>query len=213
MSNYSIVIIIIIAVINIIIRVAKKSGQGQKSAKYNAFKTQINNNAKTQTLSQREVHARQNQQKFNLNNQNYQQPAPKPAYRPTPQPAFQGIPQANVQPKPQAKAQPKKRYSEGDPMNRKSLEGISLENRMQSHMHSNMKSRLTSRNITESSMGKGFAGEGCQEHYDIEIVGRKQSKKQGSRKGVNFSKNPYIQGIIMTEVLNRRNPQEKRRVY
>lgn len=63
MSNYSIVIIIIIAVINIIIRIAKKNGGNTQTTKFNMLKNQIND-AKTQTLSQREVHARQNHQRL-----------------------------------------------------------------------------------------------------------------------------------------------------
>jgi|GEM_PF-4366736 len=56
---------------------------------------------------------------------------------------------------------------------------------------------------TESSMKRGYAGEGCDEHYDMEIAYTKSTGKKSKKQSLHFSDNPIVQGIVMSQIIER----------
>ena len=71
-------------------------------------------------------------------------------------------------------------------------------------MHSTLKFSKDKKAYTESSMKSGFAGEGCDEHYDLNIEYTSPSTdKKALRQTLNFSDNPVIQGVVMAQILER----------
>ena len=82
------------------------------------------------------------------------------------------------------------------------VEGAKVEGLAQKH--STNKFRKNTVAATESSMKSGFAGEGCDEHYDMELAySDSSSRKASKRKTLDFSDNQILQGIIMSQVLER----------
>lgn len=82
------------------------------------------------------------------------------------------------------------------------VEGQKVEGIEQKHDTNKFSSKKLA--VTESSMQRGYAGEGCDEHYDMEIA--YSSNKNGmkaKRKPLYFSDNPIIQGVVMSQVLER----------
>jgi len=57
--------------------------------------------------------------------------------------------------------------------------------------------------VTENSMNKGYAGEGCDDHYDMDIAYTSGTRKIPRRKPLYFSANPIIQGVVMSQILDR----------
>ena len=128
------------------------------------------------------------------------------------------------EPKPQVqKVQPKPQYTErpmeGAALNRRSLEGTQMEGyRMEGHKvegyqmegrkdyykhPSERAPHKKERAAIESSMGKEFAGEGCEPHYRVRRKSTSARKRAGGRK-IAFNKDTVINGIIMSQVLTPR---------
>ncbi len=129
-----------------------------------------------------------------------QEPAPKAAPKPAPKP------QTFVRP------------GEGAALNRRSLEGtivegykmegqrvegFKVEGRKDYYKHPSEKSpHQKERAMIESSMGKEFAGEGCEDHYRIRR--KSTSRKRAGGKKIVFNKDTVVNGIIMSQVLTPR---------
>ncbi|MEX1377144.1 MAG: hypothetical protein AB1Z23_06680 [Eubacteriales bacterium] len=81
------------------------------------------------------------------------------------------------------------------------MEGTKVEGLSQ--MHSTLKFSKNKKAVTESSMKSGFAGEGCDEHYDMEIAYSKNASTGKPIQTLRFSDNPIIQGVVMAQILER----------
>jgi len=82
------------------------------------------------------------------------------------------------------------------------MEGTKVEGLEQKH--STNKFRPGSIAATESSMSSGFAGEGCDDHYDLELNYTGSIRKgRANTRPLYFSDNPLLQGIVMSQVLER----------
>ena len=121
-------------------------------------------------------------------------------------------------PKPETKPMMDTRYREGGRLNRPSLEGAKVEgHRVEGHVVEGHK--VEGRNdyykhpsaasphrieqvAIESSMGDEHAGEGCKTHYRIRRKSIKTRKAAGRKLAMN--KDMVINGIIMSEILTRR---------
>ncbi|MBN2879931.1 MAG: hypothetical protein JXN65_09920 [Clostridia bacterium] len=87
------------------------------------------------------------------------------------------------------------------------MEGAQVEGLTQKHRTGKFKP--DSYAAAETSMQPGFAGEGCDEHYDMEIEYSSVVKNRVNKNPLYFSDNPLLQGIVMSQVLER----PKRRQY
>ena len=82
------------------------------------------------------------------------------------------------------------------------MEGQKVEGLAQKH--STQKFKKNTFAVTESSMGAGYDGEGCDDHYNMQLVySDAGSRRTAKRKTLDFSDNQILQGIIMSQVLER----------
>jgi len=81
------------------------------------------------------------------------------------------------------------------------MEGTKVEGLAQKHR--TVKFKPGSHAVTETSMQPGFAGEGCDDHYDMELQYASVVKNRVNKNPLYFSDNPIVQGIVMSQVLER----------
>lgn len=82
------------------------------------------------------------------------------------------------------------------------MEGTQVEGLANKHSDSKFQKKGAAA-YTESSMQRGYAGEGCAVHYDASIKLSSTPSMRKAKRTINFSENPVIQGIIMSQVLER----------
>lgn len=92
---------------------------------------------------------------------------------------------------------------EGQKVEGYQVEGYQVEGLKRKHSNSvDYNSHKNAR--TESSMGKGYMGEGCSDHYGLSYLESSEiPKKTALKKITAFSDNLIVQGIIMAEILER----------
>ena len=90
---------------------------------------------------------------------------------------------------------------EGAKVEGQKVEGFQVEGLAQKHRTSKFnKDRIA---VTESSMKQGFAGEGCDDHYDMGLAYSTSRNKLKPRKYLEFSDNPIVQSVVMSQILER----------
>ena len=187
-----VVIIIAFTIINRSQKNAKSQQQGNNAQKNTTLQSQLNrafqqiNDIKNSASEQFNSPQQGNTPK--AQGQNYQRP---PAY----QSSLEGY---------QMEGQKVEGYQmEGAKVEGYQVEGYKVEGLEEKHNTRKFDRKRFA--VTESSMKRGYAGEGCDEHYDLGLTYSKSTNtnKKINKKSLYFSDNPIIQGLVMSQILER----------
>lgn len=188
------IIWVAVAIIFTIMRAANKKAKQQQhqqgsnttTVKSNPLQSQLNNALKqiNDIKTSAAVQTKQNVPKIQSRTQQNQ----RPAYRSS----LEGYQMEGHQ-------------VEGYQMEGAQVEGYQVEGHQVegiARKHSDSKFRKDKIAVTESSMNGGYAGEGCEEHYDFELAYTGVSQKT-PKEMLYFSSNPVVQGVVMSQILER----------